>query len=78
MAQRRASKELRELVVYQAEKLGWTTRQIAEALNIGIRTVQQVKKLHHDEGVVLKSHGPLGRPKLMSKAHVNVSSSSFL
>jgi transposase len=70
---RAISREMRELVIYQAEKLGWNTSQIATALNLHIRSVQRIKKLYDDVGLVISEHnGPLGRPKLMSEDNLNV------
>jgi transposase len=70
---RAVTREVRELVIYQAEKLGWKTAEIANSLNLHIRTVQCIKKLYDDVGVVISDHdGPLGRPKLMSEDTINV------
>jgi transposase len=67
------TREVRELVIYQTEKLGWKTTEIATALNMQIWTVQRIKKLYDDVGVVISDHnGSLGRPKLMSEDNINV------
>jgi transposase len=79
MASKHATTEIRKLVIYQTEQLGWNTRQVAEALGLTSRTVQRVKKRHHDEGVVTRAdHKAHGRPKVMSSAQINVCSRPVL
>jgi len=67
------TREVHELVIYQANKLQWDNAFIAKALNIHIRSVQRIKKLHDEVGLVISQHdGPRGRPKLMSEDNINV------
>jgi transposase len=70
---RQIAREVRQIIIYQTEKLGWNTPQVAKSLNLSTRTVQRVKKLHHELGVIIDEHtGPPGRPKLMSEDDINV------
>src|ERR1700722_12910309 len=66
------TKEVRELIVYQTEKLGWTTAQVATALNITSRTVQRVKKLNSEIGDVTMDPSVIGKAKILSLQHIDV------
>jgi transposase len=66
-----ATKEIRELVMYQTTQLGWDTGQVAKALQLSTRTVQRIKKLHNEIGAtVLDPSDDVGRPKAMSPTHI--------
>jgi transposase len=63
---RPATKEVRELIVYQTERLGWTTDQVATALNVTSRTVQRVRKLNREIGDVTMEPSIIGKAKILS------------
>jgi transposase len=66
-------KQIRELVVYQTIQLGWKAGQVSKALNLTPRTVQRIMKLYNEIGAtVMDPSGTVGRPKIMSQAHINV------